>query len=200
MIKISLNGIREVDADREFIGYIRLNIDDKVYLDSIKIYKDERQDNGIAIVAPANKSGDKYFPFYKITSKAFTEMLRDCVIRNYMNPDNKEFVFNADKDEKIGLYVYPDTNKVDMLISGKLCVDSFRIMQNKENGELFISMPSIKRMDPDGKPQYDRVVTISKGYKEEFNKEILDKYNKYSKDKTVKEEKPEDATLKAQVI
>ena len=190
MIKVTLNGMRDAESDRDFMGYIRLNVDDKVYLDSIKIYQDERQDSGIAIVTPAHKSGDKYYPFFKITSKAFTDMLRNCVKEYIINPDNKEFVYNLQQEpEKIGVYVHPDTKKADMMISGQICIDSFRIMQSKENGDLFVSMPSIKKTDADGNVKYDKVVNISKDYRDDFNKEILDKYQKYSKEK--KEENAE---------
>ncbi len=190
MIKISLNGMRDAEVDRGFMGYIRMNVDNKVYLDSIKVYKDERQDSAIAIVTPANKFNDKYYPFYKITSKAFTQMLRDCVMQNIINSENKEFVYNADKEEKIGLFVHPDTKKADMLISGQICIDSFRLVQSKDDESMFISMPSIKRVDPEGNTQYERVVTISKDYKEAFNKEILDKYQKYSKSETIEKAAP----------
>lgn len=192
MIKITLNGMRDADADRGFMGFVRLNVDDKVYLDAIKVYKDDRQDNGIAIVTPANKVNDKYYPFYKITSKAFTDMLRDCIIQNIINSDNKEFVYNAGKEENIGLYVHPESKKADMLISGKLCIDSFRIMKNNNSGSLFISMPSIKRKGENGDTEYERVVTISKTYKEEFNSEVLDKYNKYAEKQIKNSPKPEE--------
>ncbi len=86
--------------------------------------------------------------------------------------------------------MHPDTKKADMLISGQICIDSFRLVQSKDDESMFISMPSIKRVDPEGNTQYERVVTISKDYKEAFNKEILDKYQKYSKSETIEKAAP----------
>lgn len=118
-------------------------------------------------------------------TKDFREQLYGAILESFKTGKDVTFDTGTGKDTPdLEITVVPIEGDTNTKALARLCIDQGFVVNNvsiKENkdGELFVSMPSVKtnKMDEHGNPEYrDVCYPTTKEFREQLNEKIIDSY------------------------
>lgn len=160
------------------VGLASMVVDNKFAFNSIKIIKNNDESKGLFVSMPSyrSKSGE-YIDFFHPTTKEMYAAVQEAVLLAYASGQT----VNIGENEKTNITTYVEAHdyenskgRVTMFLDKNFVCNTIHVKEDGRNeGNLFVAMPSYQAKDGTYKSYCN---PVSKEFYEEFNKDIMQKY------------------------
>lgn len=160
------------------VGLANMVVDGKFAFNSIKIIRNNDESKGLFVSMPSyrSKSGE-YIDFFHPTTKEMYDAVQEAVLLAYESGQN----VTIGENEKTNITTYVEAHdyenskgRVTMFLDKNFVCNTIHIREDGRNeGNLFVAMPSYPTKDGTYKNYCN---PVSKEFYEEFNKDIMQKY------------------------